>query len=63
MLVGNAIPRHWVLIVGRTGEILRCHEPSSGDTRAVDLHSVPCARLTGLGFPRAFSFVVPDEPN
>jgi hypothetical protein len=63
MLVGNAIPRHWVLIVGRTGEILRCYEPSSGDTREVDLHSVRCARLTGLGFPRAFAFVVPDEPD
>jgi hypothetical protein len=59
MLVGNAIPRHWVLIVGRAGEILRCYEPSSGDTREVDLRSVRRARLTGLGFLRRFAFVLP----
>ena len=57
--VGNAIPRHWVLIVGRAGEILRCYEPSSGDTREVDLRSVRCARLTGLGFRRPFGFALP----
>ena len=59
MLVGSAIPRHWVLIVGRAGEILRCYEPSSGDTREVDLRSVRCARLTGLGFRRPFGFALP----
>jgi hypothetical protein len=59
VLVGNAIPRHRVLIVGRAGEILRCYEPSSGDPGEVDLRSVRCARLTGLGFPRPFGFALP----
>ena len=59
MLVGSAIPRHWVLIVGRAGEILRCYEPSSGDTREVDLRSVRCARPTGLGFRGPFGFALP----
>ena len=59
MLIGNAIPRHWVLIVGRSGDMLHCYEPSSGETRDVDLQSVRRARLRSLGFPRAFGFVVP----
>jgi hypothetical protein len=59
MLVGRFIPRHWVLIVETTGDVLRCYEPSSGEMRSVDVAAVRGARLRGLGFPRAFAFVLP----
>ncbi|MFO7162203.1 MAG: hypothetical protein DIU75_002535 [Mycolicibacterium hassiacum] len=36
-----------------------CFEPSSGQVRAVDVAAVRAGRLTGLGFPRPFAFVVP----
>jgi uncharacterized protein YoaH (UPF0181 family) len=59
MLVGNVIPRHWVLIVECHAGVLRCYEPSSGEVLAVSAASIRQARLTGLGFPRAFAFVLP----
>jgi hypothetical protein len=59
MLVGSVIPRHWVLIVEVNGDVLRCYEPSSGEVRSVDVAAVQGARLRGLGFPRAFAFVLP----
>ncbi|MDT5130308.1 MAG: hypothetical protein QOH54_5952 [Mycobacterium sp.] len=62
MLVGRLIPRHWVLIVETTGDALRCYEPSSGEVRSVDVAAVRGARLRGLGFPRAFAFVLPRRP-
>lgn len=62
MLIGRIIPRHWVLIVEGKGDVLRCYEPSSGEVRSVDLASVRGARLRGLGFPRAFAFVLSRRP-
>jgi hypothetical protein len=77
MLVGRVIPRHWVLIVETgvvetgvveaevvegEGDVLRCYEPSSGEVRSVDVAAVQGARLRGLGFPRAFAFVLPRRP-
>ena len=67
MLVGRVIPRHWVLIVETGvveagGDVLRCYEPSSGEVRSVDVDAVRGARLRGLGFPRAFAFVLPRRP-
>lgn len=59
MLVGRIIPRHWVLIVEVAGQTMQCYEPSSGEVRAVDTAAVRGARLTGLGYPRPFAFVVP----
>jgi hypothetical protein len=59
MLVGRVVPRHWVLIVETNGDVLRCYEPSSGKVRSVDVAAVRGARLRGLGFPRAFAFVLP----
>ncbi len=62
MLVGRIIPRHWVLIVGASGETLQCYEPSSGEVRPADVDAVRHSRLVGLGYPRPFAFVLP-SPN
>ena len=59
MLIGTVIPRHWVLIVDVRGDTVASYEPSSGEVRTVGLDAVRRARLTGLGYPRPFAFVVP----
>ncbi len=63
MLLGSdvpwAIPRHWVLIIEFRGEMLHCYEPSSGEVLPVSKASVRGARLSGLGYPRAFALVLP----
>lgn len=59
MLIGDVIPRHWVLIVEFTGPQVRCYEPSSGEIRTVATEAVRAGRLTGLGFGRPFAFVLP----
>jgi hypothetical protein len=62
MLIGAAIPRHWVLFTEITGSALRCYEPSAGLLHSVSADDVREARLEGLGFPRPFAFVLPDLP-
>jgi hypothetical protein len=60
MLVGRVIPRHWVLLVDVQGtQAFRCYEPSSGELRTVTADAIRRARLTGVGYPRPFAFVVP----
>jgi hypothetical protein len=59
MLIGRFIPRHWVLIVNTTWIQWQCFEPSSGEVRSVEVHAVRRSRLTGLGYPRPFAFVLP----
>ncbi len=59
MLIGSVIPRHWVLIVEVHSNGWECYEPSSGEVRTVGVDAVRRARLTGLGYPRPFAFVVP----
>lgn len=61
MLVGRFIPRHWVLIVGIQADTLHCYEPSSGDVRPAAVGAVRGSRLTGLGYPRPFAFVLPSS--
>ena len=61
ILIGNVIPRHWVLVVGAAGDVLSCYEPSSGEVRPAELADIRQARLTGLGYPRPFGFVLPRE--
>jgi hypothetical protein len=60
MLIGRFIPRHWVLVIEVAGRLWQCYEPSSGAVRAVDADAVRRSRLTGLGYPRPFAFVVPN---
>jgi hypothetical protein len=59
MLIGNVIPRHWVLIVGIDGPMLRCYQPASGEVIAVPAGAIRRTGLAVLGFPRAFAFVLP----
>ena len=59
MLIGRVVPRHWVLIVEVRGDAWDCYEPSSGEVRTVAVDAARRARLTGLGYPRPFAFVVP----
>jgi hypothetical protein len=61
MLVGNLIPRHWVLLIQVIGDEFRCYEPSSGEIPPCSFGAVRHARLVGLGFPRPFAFVVPKQ--
>jgi hypothetical protein len=63
MLVGRFIPRHWVLIVEVDGSKLRCYEPTSGEVRPADVAAVRGSRLTGLGYPRPFAFVLPSRKS
>jgi hypothetical protein len=59
MLIGAVLPRHWVLLTEIDGAVLRCYEPSSGDLMDVPIDDIRHARLSRLGFPRPFAFVVP----
>jgi len=59
MVIGNAIPRHWVLIVGCDGAAYDCYEPSSGAVVTVSRAAVRDGHLSALGFPRALAFVLP----
>ncbi|MET0699317.1 MAG: hypothetical protein ABWY93_06585 [Mycobacterium sp.] len=62
MLVGRFVPRHWVLLVDAAGTRgFRCYEPSSGEVRTVSAKAIRTARLTGIGFPRPFAFVLPSR--
>ena len=58
MLVGSVLPRHWVLLTELDGVMLRCYEPSSGGLVHVPVDDIRAGRLSGLGFPRPFAFVL-----
>ena len=59
MLIGSAIPRHWVLLTELDGSVVRCYEPSAGRLVEVALEEIRTGRLGGVGFPRAFAFALP----
>ena len=61
MLTGRFLPRHWVLVVEADRRRWRCYEPSSGEVRSVEVDAVRRSRLSGLGYPRPFAFVLPRE--
>lgn len=48
-----------MLIVDAVGHTSECYEPSSGEVRSVDVAALRRARLTGLGYPHPFAFVLP----
>jgi hypothetical protein len=59
MLIGSVIPRHWVLLTELDGAVFRCYEPSGGELVDIPIEDIRGGRLSRLGFPRAFAFVVP----
>lgn len=59
MLLGRFIPRHWVLIIDVAGPLWQCYEPSSGQVCTVTVDAVRRSRLSRLGYPRPFAFVLP----
>jgi hypothetical protein len=59
MLIGNSIPRHWVLIVGHADGELRCFNPARGAEATVSVDDVRTRHLEPLGFPRPFALVLP----
>ncbi|GAA2390398.1 hypothetical protein [Dactylosporangium salmoneum] len=59
MLIGEGIPRHWVLIVGHSDGVLQCFNPARGSVASVPVSDVVHRRLEPLGFPRAFALVLP----
>ena len=61
MLVGRVIPRHWVLIVAASADLLQCYDPASGEVLTVAVDAVRHAQLRGLGYPRPFAFVLPSS--
>lgn len=59
MLIGNALPRHWVLLTEVDGAAVRCYEPGAGALVDVTVHDIRSNRLRPLGFPRPYAFVLP----
>jgi hypothetical protein len=61
MLIGNVIPRHWILFVEVIADEFRCYEPSSGEMRMVSFGSIRNSALDAdaVGFSRPFAFVLP----
>ncbi|WP_293311930.1 hypothetical protein [Mycolicibacterium sp.] len=59
MLIGAAIPRHWVLLTEVDDDTVRCYEPGAGALVAVSKKDIRNSRLRPLGFPRPFAFVLP----
>ncbi|BBZ78880.1 hypothetical protein MANY_42170 [Mycolicibacterium anyangense] len=59
MLLGSALPRHWVLLTEIRGPAMRCYEPSSGALVSVPIDDIRAGRVHGLGFGRPFAFVLP----
>ncbi len=60
LLVGTAIPRHYVLATGRDGHGWRVFEPSSGEVRIVEPAAIADHRLAPLlGFDHLHGLLLP----
>jgi hypothetical protein len=59
LLVGKWEPRHWVLVVGATGDTLLCYEPTRGRIGAVTVEDLAAGRAKGLGYPNLHALVYP----
>ena len=61
LLVGRFIPRHWVLLESWVDSEFSCYEPSSGYSTGLTAAAIRSATMTGVGYPRAFAFVLPER--
>ncbi|GAA3283239.1 hypothetical protein Dvina_48255 [Dactylosporangium vinaceum] len=59
LLIGNSIPRHWILIIGHDSGRLQCFNPARGSETTIAVEDVAGRKLDPLGFPRAFALVLP----
>lgn len=59
MLIGAVLPRHWILLTEIEGPVIRCYQPSSGELLDIPIDDIRRNRLSRLGFPRVFAFVIP----
>lgn len=60
MLVGTAVPRHYVMALGADGRRWRVYEPTSGSVRALDLDMIRTRALRPvLGFDRLHAVLLP----
>lgn len=59
MLIGSAIPRHWVLLTEMVGSSVCCYEPGTGHLVEIPIADIRVARIRGLGFARPFAYVLP----
>lgn len=60
LLVGSAVPRHYVLALRLDGDGWRVYEPTSGQVRLLDLAAVRERRLAPvLGFDRLHAVLLP----
>ncbi|AQT78093.1 hypothetical protein B1R94_00835 [Mycolicibacterium litorale] len=59
MLIGAVVPRHWVLLTEVGDAVVHCYEPSAGAQVTERVADLRRGRVTGLGFPRVFGFVLP----
>jgi hypothetical protein len=62
VLVGDAVPKHYVLVVGHEGGSLQVYEPTGGETVTVsetDFRTGSPAFARALGFPHVQAVVVP----
>jgi hypothetical protein len=64
VLIGDSIPRHYVLVVGHEGDKLQIYEPSSGSTVTVnedDFRNGTPAFAQAVGYPNVQAVVVPKK--
>jgi hypothetical protein len=62
VLIGDAVPKHYVLVVGHEGDRLQVYEPTNGVTVTVsetDFRTGSPAFAQALGFPNVQAVVVP----
>ncbi|MFI5916100.1 hypothetical protein [Dactylosporangium sp. NPDC051541] len=59
LLIGETIPRHWILIVGHDDGQLRCFNPARGAVTTIPVDDLRNRHVEPLGFPRPFALVLP----
>jgi hypothetical protein len=65
VLIGDSVPRHYVLVVGHHGSDLQIYEPTSGRTVTVsesDFRNGTPAFAQAVGYPNVQAVVTPDAP-
>jgi hypothetical protein len=65
VLIGDGVPRHYVLVVGHHGSDLQIYEPTSGRTVTVsesDFRDGTPAFARAVGYPNVQAVVTPDPP-